>query len=1315
MAHLKDLIVNGSARVVGKTYSSEFVGNLDGNANTSTTSTKWATERNINGMSIQGDEDRVNYGTCYTDATTVEKTVECVGFSLITGAEITVKFTVDNTATSPMLNVNNTGAKAIYYRGETIPASYLALNRIYTFRYTGSQWELVGDVVTDNMNTNSITYSLNKSGNTITLTGSDGSETSVTDDDTTYQEATSTTSGLMSAIDKARLDSIVSGAGSYVHPTYNTATSGLYKITVDETGHVSEVTAVTKADITALGIPSSDTDTHYTSKNVVNNSATATTNTTTALANGNVYLVSVENGAATSAHKISGSGATTVTTDASGNIVISSTNTTYTLDSFGINVTSDEINKLDGVTSNIQTQLDGKAPTSHGNHVPATETANNAKFLRNDNTWQTVTPANIGAASSTHDHDDKYYTESEVDTKLNTKVPTSRTVNGKALSSNITLSASDVGADASGSANTALENAKTYVDGKIDALVGEGASTTLDTIGEISKAIEDHREVTDALNSAIGNKVDKVNGKGLSTNDYTTTDKNKLAGIADGAEVNQNAFSKIVIGSTTVEADSKTDSLTLEGSNVTLTPDASNDKVTIGITKQNVINALGYIPGTSSTEPITYELSKSGSTITLTSSNGTTTSVEDTNTTYDVVTQTANGLMSSTDKKKLDGIAEGANKYVLPSAGSALGGVKTGGDVTISDGVITVNDDSHNHIISNVDGLQSALDGKAASSHGTHVTYATTAPVMDGTANVGSATTVSRSDHAHPTDTSRASASDLTSHVGDTVKHITATERTNWNAAKSHADSAHAPSNAEKNQNAFSNVKVGDTTVSADTTTDTLTLAGSNVTITPDATNDKVTIGITKDNVTSALGYTPTQQSAIDTALTSAKDYTDSKVDALVGEGAATTLDTIGEISKAIESHREVTDALNSAIGNKANASDLTSHTGNTTVHVTSTERTNWNSAKTHADSSHAPSNAEKNIIVGIQKNGTDLTVDSSTRKVNITVPTKVGDLTNDKGYLTAHQDISGKLDKTGDASNVTNTFSSASSRANLTTGEKLSVSLGKIVKWFTDLKTVAFTGSYTDLSNKPTIPTKTSELTNDSGFKTTDTTYNIVNTTTEGLAPATNFTNAGSVVNSDYVLTSVGGEAVWCPLPDTAFNDTTYTALKNPNAITIQGNGTNSFTYDGSSAKTLNIKAGSNVSVTSDTSGNITVSATDTTYTPQALGSGYGTCSTAASTTAKTVTLSNYNLVTNGIVAVKFTNAVPASATMNINSKGAKSIYYKGSAITAGVINAGDVATFIYNGSQYHLIAVDRIASTSITYSTTEPSSPVKDAIWIA
>lgn len=96
------------------------------------------------------------------------------------------------------------------------------------------------------------------------------------------------------------------------------------------------------------------------------------------------------------------------------------------------------------------------------------------------------------------------------------------------------------------------------------------------------------------------------------------------------------------------------------------------------------------------------------------------------------------------------------------------------------------------------------------------------------------------------------------------------------------------------------------------------------------------------------------------------------------------------------------------------------------------------------------------------------------------------------------------------------------------------------------------------------------------------------------------------------------------------------------------------------------------------------------TTYNPQTLGSGYGTCSTAAATTAKVVTLSGYILTTNGYVAVKFTNAVPANATMNINNRGAKAIYHRGAAIKAGIINAGDIAHFVYNGSQYILLSTD-------------------------
>lgn len=177
--------------------------------------------------------------------------------------------------------------------------------------------------------------------------------------------------------------------------------------------------------------------------------------------------------------------------------------------------------------------------------------------------------------------------------------------------------------------------------------------------------------------------------------------------------------------------------------------------------------------------------------------------------------------------------------------------------------------DSHGHEIADVNGLQDALDGKANSSHGRHVSYSKTAPAMDGVASVGVEITVARSDHAHPTDTSRASKEEFDSHTGNTTVHITATERTNWNAAKTHADSAHAPSNAEKNQNAFSNIKVGSTTIAADTATDTLELVGSNVTITPDATNDKVTIAVASGS-TSTAGIVKLTNSTSSTSTTTA-------------------------------------------------------------------------------------------------------------------------------------------------------------------------------------------------------------------------------------------------------------------------------------------------------------------------------------------------------------------------------------------------------------------------------------------------------------
>ena len=80
--------------------------------------------------------------------------------------------------------------------------------------------------------------------------------------DITYEEATALAAGLMSAADKQKLDGIDAQANKYIHPTYTEKTSGLYKITVDNSGHVSSTAAVVKSDITDLGIPGeADTDT----------------------------------------------------------------------------------------------------------------------------------------------------------------------------------------------------------------------------------------------------------------------------------------------------------------------------------------------------------------------------------------------------------------------------------------------------------------------------------------------------------------------------------------------------------------------------------------------------------------------------------------------------------------------------------------------------------------------------------------------------------------------------------------------------------------------------------------------------------------------------------------------------------------------------------------------------------------------------------------------------------------------------------------------------------------------------------------------
>jgi len=208
------------------------------------------------------------------------------------------------------------------------------------------------------------------------------------------------------------------------------------------------------------------------------------------------------------------------------------------------------------------------------------------------------------------------------------------------------------------------------------------------------------------INTALGNKVEKVTGKGLSTNDYTTDEKTKLSGIAAGAEVNvqsdwsvtdsssdafiknkptipslQNVFGIVKVGSTSIEADTTRDTLTLAaGSNVTLTPDATNDKVTIAATDTTYgvytapagqsAGAAGLVPA-----PIPDDWNKILTAggywqeLYVTHTEGSTTqllgqAIDDGHGMLELDIDTADystpGFMSSADKTKLDGIASGA-------------------------------------------------------------------------------------------------------------------------------------------------------------------------------------------------------------------------------------------------------------------------------------------------------------------------------------------------------------------------------------------------------------------------------------------------------------------------------------------------------------------------------------------------------------------------------------------------------------------------------------------------------------------------------
>lgn len=213
--------------------------------------------------------------------------------------------------------------------------------------------------------------------------------------------------------------------GDYGNTAYQHATakgsaysSGLYKITTNNQGHVTAATAVTKSDITALGIPGQDTNTEYSAatQSTAGLMSAADKTKLDGIASGaNKYTLPVATTSALGGVRIgfpeSGKNYPVELNDNNQmfvNVPWTDTNTTYTLSSFGITATAAELNKLDGVTataaelnyvdgvtSNIQTQLNGKAATSHTHSAATTSAAGflpklgggTTNFLRADGTW----------------------------------------------------------------------------------------------------------------------------------------------------------------------------------------------------------------------------------------------------------------------------------------------------------------------------------------------------------------------------------------------------------------------------------------------------------------------------------------------------------------------------------------------------------------------------------------------------------------------------------------------------------------------------------------------------------------------------------------------------------------------------------------------------------------------------------------------------------------------------------------------------------------------------------------------------------------
>lgn len=249
------------------------------------------------------------------------------------------------------------------------------------------------------------------------------------------------------------------------------------------------------------------------------------------------------------------------------------------------------------------------------------------------------------------------------------------------------------------------ETVNGLISAAIDALI-DGAPATYDTLKEISDWIATHQSEYEALIAAIAGKVDKVEGKGLSTEDYTTAEKTKLAGIEAGANnytlptATANALGGIKVGA----------NLAIDSSTGVLSGDYSAASS----------SAAGLMSATDKTKLDGIEAGATAITVDSAISSSSTNPVENqaiyTALAGKVDTEAGKGLSTNdytdTEKTKLAGIEAGANNYSLPTAAAGtLGGVKVGSNLAIdANGVLSGN---YSNASSSAAGLMSAADKTA--------------------------------------------------------------------------------------------------------------------------------------------------------------------------------------------------------------------------------------------------------------------------------------------------------------------------------------------------------------------------------------------------------------------------------------------------------------------------------------------------------------------------------------------------------------------------------------------------------------------------